>query len=192
MNEEKVTYFAKAGPDHTGKVLDVVKRHAESHNIRTILVASTRGQTGVEACEVFPPSEYNLIIVTHHAGFRTPGTLELLPEKKGQIEAQGAKILITSHAFSGIERAVRKDLGTWLPLELFAKVLRLFGEGTKVCVEITAMAADANLIPMDGSDIIAIAGTGRGADTAWVITPVHSNNFFSMKLKKLLCKPETW
>jgi len=192
MSEEKVIYFPNVGQRNTDKVLEMTKRYAVANNIRTIAVASTRGQTGVEACEVFPPSEYNLIIVTHHAGFRAPGEIELLTENRDQIEAQGANILIASHAFSGIERAVRKDLTTWLPLELFAKILRLFGEGTKVCVEITVMAADAQLIPMDGSDIIAIAGTGRGADTAWVISPVHSNNFFDMKLKKLLCKPEIW
>lgn len=192
MSEEKVIYFPNIGQRNTDKVLEITKRYAVANNIRTIVVASTRGQTGVEACEVFPPSEYNLIIVTHHAGFRTPGEIELLSENREQIEAHGAKILIASHAFSGIERAIRKDLETWLPLEMFAKVLRLFGEGTKVCVEMTVMAADAHLIPMDGSDIITIAGTGRGADTAWVIKPVHSINFFNMKLKKLLCKPEIW
>lgn len=192
MSEEKVIYFTKAGLDSTGRVLEVTREYAESHNIRTILVATTKGQTGVDACKVFPPSEYNLIVVTHHSGFRNPGELDLLLENREKIDATGAKTLIATHSLSGIERAIRKDLGTWMPLELFAKVLRLFGEGTKVCVEMTVMAADAHLIPMDGTDIIAIAGTGRGADTAWVMTPAHSNNFFTMKLKKLLCKPETW
>ena len=146
----------------------------------------------MDASKIFSPSKYNLVVVTHHSGFRNPGELDLLPENKEKIEGSGAKLLIASHSLSGIERAIRKDLNTWMPLELFAKVLRLFGEGTKVCVEMTVMAADAHLIPMDGSDIIAIGGTGRGADTAWVMTPAHSNTFFSMKLKKLLCKIETW
>ena len=190
MSEENVKYFAKGGPNCTTDALNIAKRYTEAHEIRTILVASTRGQTGVDACKVFPPSEYNIVVITHHAGFRSPGTLELTQESIEQIEKQGGKVLITSHALSGIERAIRKDLNTWMPLELFAMVLRLFGEGTKVCVEITVMAADANLIPMDGSDIIAIGGTGRGADTVWVLTPAHSNSFFDMKLKKLLCKPE--
>lgn len=192
MSEEKVIYFTKRDPNSTNKVLEVTREYAEAHNIRTILVATTKGQTGVDASKIFSSSEYNLVVVTHHSGFRNPGELDLLPENKEKIEAHGAKLLIASHSLSGIERAIRKDLNTWMPLELFAKVLRLFGEGTKVCVEMTVMAADAHLIPMDGSDIIAIGGTGRGADTAWVMTPAHSNTFFSMKLKKLLCKPETW
>jgi hypothetical protein len=41
-------------------------------------------------------------------------------------------------------------------LELIANVFRLMGEGTKVYVEISLMAADTGLIPVD-RDIIASA-----------------------------------
>jgi len=59
-----------------------------------------------------------------------------------------------------VERAIRKEFGTIQPLELIAHTFRRLGEGTKVCVEITLMAADAGLIPMD-RDIIALAGSSR-------------------------------
>jgi len=39
-----------------------------------------------------------------------------------------------------------------------------------VCVEIAGMALDAGLVPY-GKEIIAVAGSGTGADTAIVITP---------------------
>jgi hypothetical protein len=54
-------------------------------------------------------------------------------------------------------------------------------------VEIVAMSADAGLIPF--SDVIAVAGTGRGADTAAVIKANTSNRFFDIKLKGYLVKP---
>jgi len=66
--------------------------------------------------------------------------------------------------------------------------LRLFGEGMKVAVEIVAMAADAGLIPVD-RDVIAIAGTGRGADTAIVIRPANSKNLFDMTIREIIAKP---
>ena len=100
----------------------------------------------------------------------------------------GAKILTATHALSGVERAIRKRHETIMPLELIAHTLRLFGEGTKVCVEIAIMAADAGLVRTD-EDIIAIGGTGRGADTAVVLRPVNSNDFFDLKVKEILCKP---
>ena len=192
MSTDPVIHFANAGRSNTNRVLMEAKRYSISQNIQTILVASSKGHTGVEACKVFSPSKYNVIIITTHSGFHAPGELSLLPENRVLIEKQGGKLLIATHALSGIERSIRRDLGTWMPLELFAKVLRLFGEGTKVCVEITIMAADSHLVPMNGDDIIAIGGTGGGADTAWVVTPAHSNNFFDLKLKKLICKPEEW
>jgi hypothetical protein len=53
------------------------------------------------------------------------------------------------------------------------------------------MAADAALVRTD-EDIIAIAGTRSGADTAIVLRPVNSQDFFDLKLKEILCKPREW
>lgn len=64
----------------------------------------------------------------------------------------------------------------------------MLGQGVKVCVEIAGMAADAGLVPY-GEEIIAVAGSGTGADTALVITPAHSNNFFDTSVKEIICKP---
>jgi hypothetical protein len=62
------------------------------------------------------------------------------------------------------------------------------GQGMKVVIEISVMAADAGLVRTD-EDIIAIGGSGRGADTAVVLRPVNSNDFFDLKVKEILCKP---
>lgn len=53
------------------------------------------------------------------------------------------------------------------------------------------MAADAGLVRTD-EDIIAIAGTRGGADTAIVVQPVNSQDFFDLKLREILCKPPIW
>lgn len=74
------------------------------------------------------------------------------------------------------------------PAQVVAHALRMFGQGTKVCVEIAVMALDAGLIPF-GREIIAIGGTGRGADTALVLTPAHSRQFFATWIHEIICKP---
>jgi len=38
-------------------------------------------------------------------------------------------------------------------------------------------------------DIIAIGGSGQGSDTAVVLKPVNTHNFFDLKIKEILCKP---
>ncbi len=183
---ESVLYFEKPGKEWTDDVLKLCKEYAESQGIRDIVVASTTGETGAKASEVF--KGYNLVVVTHVAGFREPGKVELLEEYRKKIRENGGKILIATHALSGVERSIRRKFGTIGPVEIIANALRLFGEGTKVCVEIAVMAADSALIPVD-KDVICIAGTGRGADTALVIRPAHSTNFFDLRVKKILCKP---
>ena len=72
--------------------------------------------------------------------------------------------------------------------DVIANVLRTFGEGMKVACEITLMAADSGLVRTD-EEVIAIAGTDLGADTAIVLKPVNTQNFFDLKIKEILCKP---
>jgi len=180
------TYFEKPGEENTQRTFDLAKRRAEELGIKTILVASTRGETGVRACEVF--QGYDVVVVTHSTGFKEPNYQELTDENRVAIEAAGGKILTCQHAFGGVGRAVRKKLGTYELEELIAYTLRLFGEGMKVVVEIAVMAADAGLVRTD-EPVIAIAGTSKGADTAVVLKPANAQAFFDLRVLEILCKP---
>jgi len=95
---------------------------------------------------------------------------------------------LRAHLFAGISRAVRDKFNTYLIGDLTARTLKVFGDGMKVVIEISVMAADTGLVRTD-EEVIAIAGTGHGADTAVVLTPVNSQNFFDLKVKEILCKP---
>jgi hypothetical protein len=184
--ERKTVYFDKPGKQNTKALLKIVKRYAESTGIRDIVIASTWGDTGVAASRLF--KGHNLVVVTHFTGFSEPGAQELKKENRKRILKNGAKLFTGTHALSSAERAVRKVFNTVEPLELIASTLRLMGEGTKVCVEITLMAADAGLIPVN-KDVIAITGTGHGADTALVIKPANSGRFFDLKVREVIAKP---
>ena len=100
------TYFEKPGKENTQRTFELAKRRAEALGIRTILVASTRGETGVRACEVF--QGYDVVVVTHSTGFKEPNYQELTDENRAAIEAAGGKILTCQHTFGGVGRAVRK------------------------------------------------------------------------------------
>ncbi|MCX7855025.1 MAG: hypothetical protein N2556_03455 [Anaerolineae bacterium] len=179
-------YFDQPGSQNTDQTLEAARRRADELGIRTILVASTSGETGAKAVEVF--RGYDVVVVTHSAGFRAPNDQELLPEYRAAIEASGGRILTCQHAFGGINRAVRRKLNTYLTDEIIAFTLRNFGEGTKVCIEIALMAADAGLVRV-GEPCIAIAGTGRGADTALVLKPANAQAFFDLRVMEIIAKP---
>lgn len=182
---ERVSYFTKSG-NWTDQVFDTCKKYSEANDIKDIVVASTTGETGARASKAF--KGLNLVVVTHSAGFKELGKVELSDQQRRIIEKNGGKVLIATHALSGVERSFRKKHNTVGPVEFIASALRIFGEGTKVCIEIAIMAADAGLIPVD-RDVICIAGTGNGADTAILMRPANSANFFDMKVRKFLCKP---
>jgi len=166
--------------------LEIAQQRADELGISTILVASTRGETGMQAVKHF--QGYNVVVVTHSTGFTGQNFQEMTDESRIAIEAAGARVLTCQHAFGGVNRAVRKKLGTYLTDELIAYTLRIFGEGMKVCVEIAMMAADAGLVRVD-EPCIAIAGTGRGADTAILLTPANAQSFFDLRVMEVLCKP---
>lgn len=184
--EREVVYFSRPGPNNTDATLSLAQKRAEALSITNIIVATTSGQTGVKAAELFRGS--NLIIVTHSAGFTGPNIQQLKEENRRKIIEAGGKILTCQHAFGGVGRAVRKKLGTYELEEIVAFTLRIFGEGTKVACEMALMAADAGLVQTD-EEMIAIAGTGRGADTALVIQPTNAQTFFDMRIKEIICKP---
>ena len=184
--EVKTVYFEKPGIENTETTLKIAKKRAEELGIKTIVVASTVGDTALKAMDVF--KGYKVIVVTHVAGMRQPDTQEFDEENRKTVEAKGGIILTTTHALGGLSKAMRNKYNTFVLGEVIANALRIFGQGIKVVCEIAAMAADGGLVRTD-EDIIAIAGSGRGADTAALITPANTHNFFDLKIREILCKP---
>ena len=186
VTEGKIIYFQAPGPENTEDVFRIAKARAEQLGIKNILVASTTGHTGAKATEFFKGSR--VIVVSHFTGFREPNTQELSGKNRQRIESNGGVILTTTHAFSGLSRAMRKKFNMYLFEEVVANTLRVFGQGMKVACEITLMAADAGLVRSD-EDVVAMGGTGKGVDTALVLSPVNSQDFFDLRVKEILCKP---
>ena len=178
--------YAQAGPSNTDRTLDLAYSRAKQLGLRTALVASTSGATGVLAVQRLQGLE--VIVVTHSAGFRDLNLQELNAAHRATIEAAGGRILTCQHAFGGINRAVRRKLNTYQLDEIIAYTLRLFGEGIKVIAEIALMAADAGLVRTD-TPLIGIAGTGKGADSAAVVIPANAQDFFDLKILEIVCRP---
>ena len=184
--ELQTTYFDYPGSHNTERTLKLAKQRSLEREIDNVIVASTTGVTGAKASKLF--QGFNLIVVTHVTGFRQPNAQELLRDNRSSIEKNGGKILTTAHAFGGLGRAVHRRFGAIQVDEVVANVLRLFGEGIKVAVEVACMAADAGLINI-GSDVISIGGSGRGADTAILLKPSNTHSFFDTRIQEIICKP---
>jgi hypothetical protein len=179
-------YFTETGPTNTDRTLELACARAKALGIRNILVATTSGATGAQAIRALPGLD--VLIVTHSTGFCEPDTQELTPENRLAFEAAGVTVLTCQHAFGGVGRAVRKKLDTYQIDEIIAHTLRTFCEGIKVTAEMSLMAADAGLVRTD-EPLIAIAGTGSGADTAVVLKPANAQTFLDLRFLEIICMP---
>ena len=186
-NDVTCRYFKKPGPKNTQGVLEAVSRRAKELGIGKVVVATCSGRTALKAREILDP-DLKIVAVSHVTGFREPNHQELPEDVRAELESKGVSVLTCQHAFGGIGRAVRNKLSTYQVDEIVAFTLRTFGQGTKVAIELAMMAADAGLIRTD-EDVISVGGTGRGADSALVLRPVNSFNFFDLKVKEIVCKP---
>ena len=187
----EVTYFEKGGPQNTDQALEIAKQYATKFGINDIIIASTTGMTAEKAAVIFDTERFNIVIVTHAYYFVNRSVRQEFPiEKLELLKSKGLKFHIGTHSMSGIERGLRIGKDAWMYVDLLAKLLGwLFSQGIKVCIEITTTVCDAGLIPDLNRDIIAIAGTGKGADTVCLIRPAPSSEFKNLRVKAILCKP---
>ena len=111
-------------------------------------------------------------------------------ELRKYLTDKGLNVCTAAHALSGGERSLSSAFGGVYPLEIVAGSLRMFGQGLKVCVEVSTMAADAGFVIGDEA-IVAVAGSGRGADTAVVLRPQPACNILQTKIERIICKPST-
>ncbi len=182
-----VVYFNESGPENTDDILEVVYRRIQEGGIGSVVVASSSGETGLKFAKRMA-GETNLVIVSSHAGYSSPGVWDFDQEALKKLEARGCKIVRQSHILSGLERTFTNRFSGVSHTEVLAEALRsLFGVGMKVAIECTVMAADGGAIPIEKT--IAVGGTEWGADCAIVVWPSHCNNFFDFRVLEILAKP---
>jgi hypothetical protein len=186
--EKRVMYFEKPGRENTSACLEVVRRSLDEDGYKHLVIATTTGETAMLFSEAFKGKGINLVAVTHSAGFKEPNVFEMPLKIKEEIESNNAKVYTGSMLTHSIETAFSSKFNGLYPTIIVAQALRRFGEGAKVCCEIVMMAADAGLIP-EGEEVLAVAGTGRGADSVMVLRSAASKRFLDLRVLEILAKP---
>jgi uncharacterized protein len=178
--EEKIVYFETVGEHNTAETIGLVKERATARGIKKVVLASTRGDTARAASAAFSGSDIQLVVVPHQYGFgqqqRFPQALVSELEQKGHHVHFGTMLFHTEDFYGS--RAPR----------LMATLLRTFCQGIKVGVEITLMACDGGLVA-PGEKVIAMAGSGLGADTAIVVTAAPTTRLVDLHIHEIVCKP---
>jgi len=164
--ELETVYFDSPGPQNTDEVLRLAKKVADQEGIEDIILATTRGYTGLKALEVF--KGYNVIGVGSYRARSDPARMQEFQEKGGKL----------IYAFEDVQYDYPRDVQS--------EYRRIAGEGGKVCPEVVVAAVKAVLIP-EGKRVIGIGGTFPGADTAFVI--ISAGEFSSITIEGIVCAP---
>jgi uncharacterized protein len=178
--EEKITYFETSGTENTEETLRLAIERAKARGIKKIILASTRGETARLAMEKVAGTGVKMVVVPHQYGFG-PGQ-RFDPELVKELEKKGHKVHFSTMLFH-----TDNFYGEKAPT-IIANTLRAFCQGMKVAVEIILMAADGGCVAI-GEQVIAVTGTGRGADTAVVAIASTSTQFSDFHVTEIICKP---
>ena len=184
--EKKIVYFDKMGKVNTENTLRLAKERFDELGLKKVIIATSSGDTAVKALDYFKSEE--CVVINSMYGLRKPGKESMKPENRQKLKEAGVKIINTTHIFAGVDRSINRKYGGITLTQFIAQVFKMLSEGFKVCAEIAVMAADNGGISVDG-EVMAIAGTDRGCDTAVVLIPAHSNDFFKLQFKEIVCLP---
>jgi len=157
-------YFAEPGPENTDDVLDAVAKRLKEGNIKTVVVASTSGRTGLKFAETLR-GKAKVIAISHE---------EMEPKLKKDIIKLGGMAVDKTHLPFG-EEDMDKVKDTFYTL----------GQGFKVAVEVILIATDKELTK-PYKDVIGVAGTDRGSDTAIVARATSTKEIFNKDVEKKL------
>jgi uncharacterized protein len=183
----QVEYFEKPGKENTARCIEIVSDLVDE-GLSHVVVATTGGETGLLLARKLQGKNVNLVAVTHNVGYAGPNKDECDRDARLELESLGVRIFTGTILTRGIEAALMKKHQGVYPAYVVAQSLRLLCQGIKVCVEIVAEACDAGLVPED-AQVIAVAGSGRGADTVAILEAHPSDRFFDIKVRQILAKP---
>lgn len=198
MQEQTVYYFDEHGEQNTDDVITVVEKRLAQDDLKTVVVASSSGQTAVTFGERLA-DKARVIAVSECPWVRN--TLkhdEMAPQVRARLDELGVTVCDAPHvsgSFSwiGMDNVYGATDLTVLVYDVFRMV---GGQGFKVAMEVGQMVANAGLVP-PGDRVIACGGTMRGSDAAVVLKTAFSNDIFSKEPEKrvemleLLCMPRT-
>lgn len=198
MPEKSILYFNRPGPRCTRQVVEAVKRCVAGGGPKHVVIASISGRTALQFAEALPREELNVVCVSGPPSwqlYREYQGVCPVPEVKQELEALG--VVVVDRMLSlmdGIDYGcARYGLvpPSWLIMETLVAV---GGYGLKTAVEVTVMATDAGAVP-PFEEVLAVAGTDKGADTAAIVVSTFASRFFSpqaerrFQLKEIIAMP---
>lgn len=181
--ESKIVYFESVTPENTAIAFSLALERMKVQGIKKLVLASTTGETAGKAMDFFKDEGVKLVVVPHQFYYKRAPHGNLFPQELVKtLREAGHEVHFGTMLFH------TDDLYGSAAPTVMANLLRCFSQGVKVCFEIVLMATDAGCLTM-GEKVMAMAGTGRGADTALVMQAAPSQQIKKLRVNEIICKP---
>ena len=178
--------FEEPGPANTAATLQAALARAQELGITQFVVASSTGRTALQAAEVL--GGQGRVIGIHLARSFWEVYAAPDPALVNEAEERGVIFFTGPHGLMGAIDAALAEKGALPASHVIAHTYYTFSQGTKVAVEDVLMAADAGLLHLE-QEVISLAGSSQGCDTALVIKPAYANKFFDLRVREVVAKP---
>jgi len=187
VHKRNVAYFDTPGFANTNSVIEGVRERLKVGDIEAVVVPATTGKTAElfardlkDTGNVVTISENEAISACKRIAYQDKGLLGRLIQKRMESAAED------------VQRKLRREAldMTFLPFcgetyTAVSEILYAFGQGMKVAVEVSVAAVEVGKV-RPYSKIIAVGGTGEGADTAIVARASPQNQAFGKDPRKRL------
>ncbi len=186
-----IRFFPHYGPENTSEVIDAVAERLQERDINTVVVASSTGEMAIRmvqrlrsaAQEPDTAALPRVIAVSDPpwAIGKIPKAGRISSDNKARLLALGAEV-VDSVPYASRAYSTGASNNVYEALDLLVVVFDAFrmvgGNGLKVAIEVALMATNGGVI-QPGQEVIAVAGTGNGLDTAVVVKSAYSIDIFS-------------
>ncbi len=151
MKVEKRVLYLKPGAESTAHLIGAIAERVGEGGLASVVVASTKGETAIKLAEA------------------VKGAVGVVSVTEFTYDDETKKSMKKLNV-SPVERA---DLPIQDRREM-SEALLLFGTGVKAALEVAAIAAEKGLAK---GNVVAVAGSRGGLDTALVVKPSAPSNF---------------
>jgi len=194
---KSIFYFDVCGEVNTQKTLELGVKRAQELGVKKLIVASETGLSALKAVEALKNTSIALVVVTSAAGTKIEktaiGDLQIgIPDKAiwDKLEKNGAQIIRAADPLYNVGAAL-EHMGTLTLATIVRLCLKIVSSGTSVCISEALMATDNGLVK-EGEEVVAVAGSWVGLDTALVVRATNSASFLkkgAFVIKEVICKP---
>lgn len=182
-------------------VMQIAKQRAHKFGVKTVVVATNSGASAERTLAAFGP-DYTIIAAGNPASAHDRGLVHhkgISPETRARLEEMGIQVALQDQSFaqkhydhSGASRCGLVDLDEKMrspdpfPIQtVLCNVLDWFCDSVRVCIEICCLAADADVLSVDG-ECIAIAmpiPQSNCPHAAVVLRPTKTQDMFKGQLR---------